>query len=283
MIIISKILNNNAVVAVDDNHDTLVALGSGIAFQRKIGQVIPEGKIEKSFYPKDENDATQISETLSQVDPKYIELSDQIISEMIASSGKKLSNDIYVSLPDHLQFAVQRMSDGIPIQNRLTLETMHTYPDEFQISKRAVEYLSQKTNLKFPDDEATNIAMHLITAEEGDSLENTEGAIELIDQFVRIITQMLHKDLDTGSVAYYRLITHLKFFIQRIKKRQLGSENVDKDLFSMIIRKYHTEYVIAQRISGIVLSNYNYEVTKDELMYLTIHIHRVKIANESGE
>lgn len=47
----------------------------------------------------------------------------------------------------------------------------------------------------------------------------------------------------------------------------------------MVIQKYHKEYVIAQRISGIVLSNYNYQVTKDEIMFLTIHIHRVNVSD----
>ena len=52
MIVIKRVLNNNAVVAKDEHDQTLVALGSGIAFQRKAGQVISEEKIEKSFYPK---------------------------------------------------------------------------------------------------------------------------------------------------------------------------------------------------------------------------------------
>lgn len=278
MIVIRRVLNNNAVVAIDDNKQTLVALGSSIAFQRKAGQVIPEDKVEKSFYPKDEDATNSISETLSQVDPKYIELSDRIISEAIASSGKKLSDDIYVSLPDHLQFAVERVKKGILIQNKLTVETMQTYPDEFQLGKRVLKYMSEKTGLTFPDDEATNIAMHLITAEEGDSLENTEGTIELIDRFLRIISEMLGKKINSDSVSYYRLITHLKFFIQRIKKQQKQDFQADKDLYNMVIHIYHKEYVIAQRIAGIVLQDFNYKVSEDEIMFLTIHIHRINIS-----
>lgn len=275
MIIIKRVLNNNAVLAKDGHNQTLVALGSGIAFQRKAGQVILEDKIEKAFYPKDEDTTNSISETLAQLDPMYIELSDQIISEATGSSGKKLSDDIYVSLPDHLQFAVERLKKGIVIQNKLTVETMQTYPDEFQLGKRALNYLSEKTGLAFPNDEATNIAMHLITAEEGDILENTEETIELINKFLKIISEMLDKKFDSNSVSYYRLVTHLKFFVQRIKKRQRQELLADKDLYEMIIRNYHKEYVIAQRIAGIVMNNFSYQVNDDEIMFLTIHIHRV--------
>lgn len=278
MIIIKRVLNNNAVVAIDEHNRTLVALGSGIAFQRKAGQVISEEKIEKSFYPKNEDATSSISETLSQVDPKYIELSDRIISEAITSSGKKLTDDIYVSLPDHLQFAVERVKKGILIQNKLTVETMQTYPNEFQLGKRVLKYLSEKTGLTFPDDEATNIAMHLITAEEGDSLENAEGTIELINHFLNIISEMLNKSIDSNSVSYYRLITHLKFFIQRIKKRQKQDFKTDQDLYDMVIHSYHKEYIIAQRIAGIVLQDFDYRVSDDEIMFLTIHIHRINIS-----
>lgn len=278
MIVIKRVLNNNAVVAKDEHDQTLVALGSGIAFQRKAGQVISEEKIEKSFYPKNEDATNSISETLAQVDPKYIELSDRIISEAIASSGKKLSDDIYVSLPDHLQFAVERVKKGILIQNKLTVETMQTYPDEFQLGKRALNYLSKKISLTFPDDEATNIAMHLITAEEGDSLENTEGTIELINRFLKIIREMLNKKIDSNSVSYYRLVTHLKFFVQRIKKRQNQEFDADHDLYDMVVHNYHKEYVIAQRIAGIVMQEFDYQVSDDEIMFLTIHIHRINIS-----
>lgn len=275
MIVIKRVLNNNAVVATDEQNQTLVALGSGIAFHQKAGRAILENKIEKSFYPKNEDAANSISETLAQVDPKYIELSDRIISEAVISSGKKLSDDIYVSLPDHLQFAVERLKKGMLIQNKLTVETMQTYPDEFQLGKHTLSYLAQETGLTFPDDEATNIAMHLITAEEGDVLENTEETITLINQFLKVISAMLKKEFNLNSVSYYRLVTHLKFFVQRIKKRQHQEFPPDKTLYDLIIRDYHAEYLIAQRIAGIVMKKFNYRVSDDEILFLTIHIHRV--------
>lgn len=275
MIVIKRVLNNNAVVATDEQDQTLVALGSGIAFHQKAGQAILENKIEKSFYPKNEDAANSISETLAQVDPKYIELSDRIISEAVISSGKKLSDDIYVSLPDHLQFAVERLKKGMLIQNKLTVETMQTYPDEFQLGKHTLSYLAQETGLTFPDDEATNIAMHLITAEEGDILENTEETITLINQFLKVISAMLKKEFNLNSVSYYRLVTHLKFFVQRIKKRQHQEFPPDKTLYDLIIRDYHAEYLIAQRIAGIVMKKFNYRVSDEEILFLTIHIHRV--------
>lgn len=243
MILIKRVLNNNAVVAIDEKGQTLVALGGGIAFQRKAGQTVPTEKIEKAFYSKSVSDTDRISQTLANIEPWYIELSDRIISEISTGTDHKVSDDIYVNLPDHLQFAVQRLKHGIPIENRLTLETMSTYPDEFALGKQTIKALEKKTGLHFPEAEAANIAMHLITAEEGDSLENTEGTIELIDRIIQVIEEMLQKQLDTNSVSYYRLMTHLKFFIKRIKTQNSDKGSVDADLFNMAAHKYHEEYL----------------------------------------
>ena len=261
MLLIKRVLNNNAVVATDKHKQTLVALGNGIAFHKKAGEIISEDKVEKIFYPQNEKDTNSMSEMLASIDPKYIELSDQIISETIASSGKKLSDDIYLSLPDHLQFAVERLKKGMPIQNRLTIETMQTYPDEFQLGKRVLRYLEKTENLKFPED------------------EHTAGTIELINRFLEIISEMLKMEINSKSVAYYRLVTHLKFFAQKISKKQTQEANVDPELYNMVIHRYHKEYLISQRIAGIVMQKFNYKVSQDEIMYLTIHIHHIAVAD----
>ena len=71
------------------------------------------------------------------------------------------------------------------------------------------------------------------------------------------------------------MVTHLKFFIQRIRKNEVQELPLDKDLYNMIVHSYHKEYIIAQRIAGIILSDYDYKTSEDEIMFLTIHIHRV--------
>ena len=62
-----------------------------------------------------------------------------------------------------------------------------------------------------------------------------------------------------------------------MKKRQKQDTVLDKNLYDMVVHNYHKEYVIAQRIAGIVMQKFNYQVSDEEIMFLTIHIHRVNI------
>ena len=48
--IVEKVLNNNVVVSIDPNtRKEVILMGSGIAFNKKPGQLIDDKKIEKTF------------------------------------------------------------------------------------------------------------------------------------------------------------------------------------------------------------------------------------------
>ena len=44
-----KILNNNAVMALDENGRETVVMGRGIAFKKRIGEEIDDEQVEKTF------------------------------------------------------------------------------------------------------------------------------------------------------------------------------------------------------------------------------------------
>ena len=46
---IVKIFNNNAVATISKNKEDLILTGSGIGFQKKIGDEVDPGKIEKKY------------------------------------------------------------------------------------------------------------------------------------------------------------------------------------------------------------------------------------------
>ncbi|MCB6551603.1 transcription antiterminator LicT, partial [Parabacteroides distasonis] len=46
---IVKVLNNNVVLSMNENHEDVIVLGNGIAFQKKYGDQIDDSKIERIF------------------------------------------------------------------------------------------------------------------------------------------------------------------------------------------------------------------------------------------
>ena len=46
---IHKLLNNNAVIILDENNREVILTGRGIAYQKKVGDTVDEQKIEKRY------------------------------------------------------------------------------------------------------------------------------------------------------------------------------------------------------------------------------------------
>lgn len=76
---LKKRLNNNAVIATDDQNQEYVVFGNGIAFSIKKDDLIPEDKIERVFFQKEK---TLFQQLIEEIPQKYFDLSCDIIEYM---------------------------------------------------------------------------------------------------------------------------------------------------------------------------------------------------------
>src|SRR5699024_6884940 len=91
---------------------------------------------------------------LEEVPLQIIEISDEIIQLTKLTLGKELNDIIYVSLTDHIHYAIQRHKDGMNIKNELLWEISNIYQEKYAIGKKAIEIIKVHTKIKRPDNEA---------------------------------------------------------------------------------------------------------------------------------
>ncbi|MDO5411463.1 MAG: PRD domain-containing protein [Lachnospiraceae bacterium] len=77
------------------------------------------------------------------------------------------------------------------------------------------------------------------------------------------------------DVYYYRFITHLKFFAKRLIEQKTYQDEESDDLLDVIKKKYQNAYRCVEKIGQFIDRKYEYQLSKEELLYLTIHIERV--------
>ena len=106
--------------------------------------------------------------------------------------------------------------------------------------------------------------------EDTDAKRTVEGAVDTVINVLRYF----NIEFDEESINYYRFITHLKFFTQRLSSGRYYEDN-DNDLFDMIKLKYPNSYECVKRIEGFVKQKYGTQLTKEEMLYLIIHTARV--------
>lgn len=271
---IEKILNNNAVISIKDKLEIII-IGRGIAFNKHAGDDINEQQIDKIFTLENQDIMKKFKTLITNMPMEYMNLSEKIIAYAKMKLGKHLNESIYIHLPDHIHFAVERYKSKLPIENGLLWETKQLYKEEYEIGMEALNMICDQLGVILPEDEAGFLALHIVNAELNEEMPNIRNITKVMQEVLTIVKYHFKITFDEESLIYYRFITHLKFFAQRLVRGTHYNKNNVDDLFNVVQTKYLVAYQCSEKIKKFIENNYTYELSDEEIMYLTIHIERV--------
>lgn len=273
-IIIEKVINNNIISAYEKSGAEVIVMGRGIGFKKKQGEVVPADQFSKIFRIKSRTLTEQFKELLANMPLERVRISDEIISHAKDHLKLKLNQSIYVTLTDHINFAIERVSQGIEPQNALLWEIKRFYPQEFQLGIYALELIQDRLDILLPEDEAGFIALHFVNAEYGTDIRDAVKFPDQMQAIVDIVERDLGILLDESSLHYERFMTHIKFLIQRIYRKELLSSE-DRELSLLMQRKYPREYQCSLKVAEYIMQATGSRLSEEEIMYLSVHIRRV--------
>jgi Transcriptional antiterminator len=225
----------------------------------------------------------QINEYLKLLDsipPIYLDITQKIVSKAEKELDSKLNISIYFTLSDHLNFAVERSKKNINITNRVYWEIKNYYSEEFKIGIYALDLLNELIGIRLPEEEAANIAFHIINAQSqsNDSRDSMKYA-KMIGGIVNLVRYSIGSSLKMEGIHYQRFITHVKFFTERFFNNEMLKDENDV-MFEQIATLYPESMEIAFKIKEYIKKVYDGDIPKDELTYLAVHINRLQAYNE---
>ncbi|MCY1632394.1 PRD domain-containing protein [Bacillus paralicheniformis] len=269
---IYKVLNNNAAIIKEDGQEKIV-MGPGIAFQKGKNDTIPRNKVEKIFTIHEENEKfKQILETLPE---EHIEAAEEIISYAEGRLSAPLSDHIHIALVDHLSFAIERVRKGFVIQNKLLNEIKALYKKEYEIGLWAIDLVKVKLKVELPDDEAGYIALHIHTAKmDAENMQKTLKYTNIIKELIEKIECCFNQKIDENSISYQRLVTHLRYAINRLESNE-AFHVMDDDMLYFIRKKYPESYQCAAGLADYVKTEYDLHLPESEVGYITLHVQRL--------
>lgn len=269
---IYKVLNNNAAIIKEDGQEKIV-MGPGIAFQKGKNDTIPRNKVEKIFTIHEENEKfKQILETLPE---EHIEAAEEIISYAEGRLSAPLSDHIHIALVDHLSFAIERIRKGFVIQNKLLNEIKALYKKEYEIGLWAIDLVKEKLKVELPDDEAGYIALHIHTAKmDAENMQKTLKYTNIIKELIEKIECCFNQKIDENSISYQRLVTHLRYAINRLESNE-AFHVMDDDMLYFIRKKYPESYQCAAGLADYVKTEYDLHLPESEVGYITLHVQRL--------
>ena len=272
---IHKLINNNIVVIQDESGKETILMGRGIGFKKHPNDPIDEAMIEKRFIMSEYEGSSHLTDLLHEIPIQEIDAAVTIMELAINTIQKKLNEGIIISLSDHIHTSIERSKDHVYVKNVLLWEIKKFYPEEFNIGKAALTIIEEKTGIVLPEDEAGFIALHIVNAQMEDSVGDMYGLTKVMQEIINIIKYTCKVSFDEDSVYYYRFITHLKFFAQRLLTHTEYQSDENDSLLAMVKTQYYEAYQCVRKIMDYIQLNYHYALSDEEQLYLTIHIERI--------
>lgn len=100
----------------------------------------------------------------------------------------------------------------------------------------------------------------------------------LVIAILDIVRLYYGKHFDEDSVSYNRFVMHLQYFAQRVLNGQVQGSN-DSFLFEQVKLNYPEAYKCTEKIKDYLRTTFDFKMSSDEQVYLTIHIQRLYNSN----
>ncbi|MEK4517408.1 PRD domain-containing protein [Paenibacillus sp. FSL H8-0122] len=277
--IIEKVLNNNVLLTKNQKGKEVIVMGRGISFNKVAGDYVDPAKVDKIFLLNENEFTARLTELLNDIPVAHLELASGIVTYASGVLHTELNDNLYLTLTDHIHFALERFEKGIQLKNAMLFEIKRFYPKEFGIGLDALKMIEQTTGLSLGEDEAGFIALHLVNARmDGTEVRSTIKMTEIVQNILNIVTYHYKVVLDETSLNYSRFLTHLQYFSMRVLKKETNNSG-EEFLYNQVRLTYVKAFECVGKINEYLEKSHGQSLSKDEYVYLTIHIQRVTERN----
>ena len=273
---VSKVLNNNGVIAIEmEENQEYVLLGKGIGFGKKVSQRFEAPSDCTRYSLKDDTERGSAASLVKSVDPVFLEIANEVLREAERTFGN-IDKRILFPLADHISFAVARMKNGEQISNPLTGDIHVLFYKEFQVASVLKKILSDRMQVEIGDDEIGYVALHVHSAIEDEKVSVAMQMARTVRECVSIIESETGKKIDVMTLDYNRLMNHVKYMAARL----LRGEELKININDYIEIKFPKAFAIATTVCDHLGENIGVQPGEREIGYLAMHIERVYNAGE---
>lgn len=270
-----RVLNNNVVLARDENDQEVIVTGRGIGFSSRQGKRIDPALIERVFVPVDGRDPDHLAEAFALISEDVLRAVVIAFNEVGIEGRDSTRPTLAIAVADHVAGALDRAARGVTIEYPLRAEVQTLYATEYTQARQLLRAINKRVDPKLDDSEATALALHLVNAGfiTGD-LSFTYTMTGVIQQMLAVVRERYGLDVSQESMSAARFITHVRYLFVRIEQhRQLKGQ---ESTIGKGIRQHYPEATrTAQQLATIVELRLGQHLSEDEVSYLALHVARM--------
>lgn len=273
---IVNIINNNVALVKNEKHEELMVTGSGIAFQKRKGDLIIGSKVDKVFRLNTEESKENFLTLLKDVPLDFITVTYDVIDALVVKYKYSVQEYLYVTLTDHIYCSYQAVQKGTYQYSRLP-DVSYEYPVEYAMAEEALAIFKTKLLDSFPDDEVGRIALHFINAK-GEDVSSPTSKINRTKNILELVKEELKKSqierTKENSNFYDRFMVHLSYFLDYLDRSRDDNTSL-LDMESHIKNSYPKAYEIGTRIYEVIATETGVDLYRSERVYIVLHIQRL--------
>ncbi len=270
--------NQNAVLVLDDRGKEVIALGKGIGFNKKRGDIVRKENISRIFTVQSNEQEHRLIENLKSIDSEVYLIAEDIVSFAENELGRLLNDSFIFTIAKHIEFALERNDEQIeydPFQYQLK----YLYPDEYRIASEVIPFLNNKYHLSLKRQEISFFTLHFVNGLiDSEEVRDVVQLSELLNYILSLIDSRIDGTLEKDSLDYSRFVIHLRYFLIRTlsKSNEVLSQNERiGELLQLTKEIYAKEYRLMKELQALLLNEYQLTFGIDEELYLLLHFVRI--------
>ncbi len=272
---IIKSFNNNIALAKNEKNKEVIVIGTGIGFNKKNGDHLERGKIEKIFYLESNEQEMALIHLLSSIPIAVINTATEIVKFGEKEFSIKFSTALLIALADHIHMVIKYQRK--PEEHPLKWMIIRLYQREYKIGQKAVQMIADQLNYLPPDNEIISIALHFVNAQTKEKNMNTTMSFtEMSNRIVSFIEYFYQVSLVKSENAYLRFITHLQFLLNRLVEKEIfPEEKTSEELYNFLSQNHPKEQLCVEKISELLFEKFSIPLSKAEKGYLVLHVNKL--------
>lgn len=274
-----KTINNNIVSCLDEANQEHIVMGRGLGFGVKQGEAVDPERVEKIFSITNPANLEQMKDLLARCPQPQIDFCTELIQYANQVLEHPLNEGIYLTLCDHICFAIRRAESGMGFTNALHTEVRLFYPQEYNIGCHALSEIQRRFQVSLPQDEAASIALHLVNAEHEMSLGITLKVTQALGQMIHTLESNESFQMDRSTIYYDELVIHLKFLALDLYSPR-GVHQPDPAFAHLVRNTLAQEYHLAEVLTHELEEACGKQLSEEQKAYLAVHLHRINNGKE---
>ncbi|MCI8294217.1 MAG: PRD domain-containing protein [Hespellia sp.] len=268
---VTKVLNHNAVIAVwqEDNREYLI-MGKGVGFGKKVSERMDSGPEDTIYSLQESTERGDARDMVKSLSPECLEIADEVLGRAEEVFGK-IDRNILFPMADHIEYAVRRIQRKEQISNPLTDDIRILFHTEYKVAECIGPILKERMQIQIDPDEIGYVALHIHSAIMDEKVSQSMLIAQSVRECISLVEQGTGSSIDVMSLAYNRLMNHVRYMIARA----VSGEKLKLNMNDYMSVKFPKAFQIAESVCDQIGHRLKCALDEVEIGYLAMHIERV--------